>query len=260
MKKLLVMLLATASVSGWAQRYTASFEDGVKVDYEIISDKFEKCKPVNILFGGFICNSAEASGKGLGISYYQPDKFFASARVGFLAGFGYFVEGTYFIQSWDKIKKTSFSVKSEYVGNNTVKKYVIKYDIPKQKHWGPHIGYESINPFYTEDVKGGGMLTIGLGYLQGRFLNVMIAGDKKPVKMRGTGHMGAYADVAIYMVSYSDLYTGTKYSNVGFRTYITGKASVWGSRDWGVTYALGVGTGGVSSVYPVAGLGLYAGI
>ncbi len=257
MKKLFTLFAMAAPFFSFAQHYTSTFEDGVKIDYDIISDKFNDSKRINVFFHEWSGN-AEEIGMGLGASYHLPDKFFAEATYGFYPASSISFDGIYFLKSWDKMKKTSMSVKSEYVGNNTIKKYIIKYEIPRRCHIGPHVGYETISFRSTAEMTGASQIYIGFGFFRGRFLN-MVIGDKKPIKRRGTSQFGAYADLVIASVNYSSDYTGTKAGGTGFRAYIQGKTSFVGSRDWGLVYKFGLGMGGITPFYEIIDLGLYAG-
>ncbi len=268
MKKFLLLLAVAAPFFSFAQHFTSTFEDGKKIDYDIISDKFNDSKPLNILFGGFLTH-LDANGEDfdLGASYYSKDKFFALSRLGIGAAdnnsftlTSISLEGIYFLRSWDKSKEIKFPVKSEYAGNNTIKKYMVKHDLQKRLHWGPHIGFSFPTHFVASDYYNySGEINFGAGFFRGKFLSVVITDDQKPIKMRGTGQFAAYADIVYYMYSYNSNYTGTKYSPLGFKMYINGKGSLWGKRDFGFTYTLGAGTGGVYSFYPIIGFGVYGG-
>lgn len=260
MKKLFTLIALSFPFFSFAQHYTATFEDGKKIDYDIISDKFKDSKPLNILFGETLL-SYGIFFEGLGASYHVPDKFVAEASFGLLPTGAIHAEGIYFLKSWDSPKNMKFSVKSEYVGNNTIKKYIVKYELQRRAHIGPHIGFSTTNH------GGGGTnaqssseLSVGFGFFRGRFLNILLSGeDQKPVKMRGTSQFGAYADIVIYMLNYASDYTGDKLSSTGIRMYIKGKGSLWGKRDFGFTYMLGFGSYGTQAYYPVLGFGVYGG-
>ena len=264
------LLLITFKVD--AQHYTATFEDGVKLDYDIVTNKFADSKRFNVMWEGVLLSalSIDQGGYMFGASYCIPDKFYASAHVNFLGGFTGMVDGIYFLKSWDKIRKTSFIVKSDYEGYN-IKHYVIKTEIPLRWSWGPHIGYAFASASSLDTMlrfKSSAEIFAGLALFRGKFFSPLLSSGTKPVKMRRTSIFALYADFVYTPITYDATYQGNKTSGVGGRAYVSGKSSFWATRDWGFTYTGGFGFGGTSNssilpvalpIYPVLGIGLYAG-
>jgi hypothetical protein len=266
MKKIYsTLFFVVMTVIAYSQQYTANFDDGTKVDYDVISDKFTDCKPFNIRWGGIEYGLDESHGYQLGASYFMKDKFYSQIHFNLLNGFGLLAEGVYFLKSWNKEKTLNFPVKEEYAGYNTIKKYLVKHTLQRQYYLGPHIGY-AYNNIVKDGYKYSGDISLGAALYRGKFIKVTIqdAVRTKPTKMRGTTQFGLYTDFVYYMITTDSTSSNTsinttKHSNIGFRMFISGKGSLWGKRDFGLFYLLGAGTGGTESLYPMLGFGIYGG-
>ena len=267
----LLLVTFIVAFSAKAQHYTATFEDGVKLDYDIVTNKFADSKHINVMFEAALISAlaVRQGGYMLGASYCEPDKFYATAQMNFVGGLVAMVDGIYFLNSWDKIRKTSFIVKSDYEGYN-IKHYVIKTEIPLRWNWGPHIGYAFASAGALDTMarfKSSNEVFVGLALLRGKFFSPLLSAGTKPVKMRRTSIFAIYADFVYTPISYNANYSGEKPSGAGARVFVSGKSSFWATRDWGFTYTGGFGYGGPLSgeffpllpLYPVLGIGLYAG-
>jgi len=258
-KTLLISVFLCVNLLTFSQTLTAKFDDGTEINYDVLKDKFNDSKPLNLMWEGLSMNNLDGQSYIFGASYYSADKFYTSAHLGLLGGFSFLVDGIYFISSWDKEKTLKFSVKEEYVGANTIKKYVVSHQLEKHYLWGPHIGYGFAN-ITTDTYKNSGEIEVGVSIFRGKFLNVLIQNEKrKAVKKRGTTQFALYADFVHYFIDYNADVTGKTIPKSGIRVHLRGKTGFWGTRDFGACYSLGFGTGGTVKVYPVMGLGIYGG-
>src|ERR1017187_9981035 len=78
-KLLSIFLLLLFAFSSKAQQQTATFDDGSKVEFEVISDKFKDAKPFTLAWEGNYLNMETNVPYILGGTYYKADQFFITA-------------------------------------------------------------------------------------------------------------------------------------------------------------------------------------
>ena len=251
-----------------AQEYTAVFEDGSEVDYEIINDHTDAKNRFNINLNLF--SFADVS-QPLVVSYFLPDAFSLNARAWYYSAG---LDGLIFLSSYEKPSSVAATIKRGYSRGRTLTDYRTEIDVTRKTYFGIHTGYT------YKDFSGGGSLgalleepgfvvheiVIGLGLTRGKFMEMIVHTVKKPVRLKGTTTFSLYADALIYPIRrHSELSEHTPESineistPIGFRTYLEGKSSFWGRREFGMAYQLGVGYFVLKEIRPIASVGLYAG-
>lgn len=249
MKKLIiaiVLILPFCKVK--SQTQTAVFEDGTKIDYEIL-EKDGDLRRRMIMGLGFIQYGDVINL--LSIDYFEPGKFWVEAKTGLAFAE---VNGLVFLNSSEREKVKSIPLRSTYVGANTTLVHVIKNPLNLKKYFGIHAGYAYKD--YNSYQFGGGShgafneLALGVGMYKVLHTRYRVQAEKKPQKKLGENSLGIFADALFYVGSSgipSD--AESNYETLGYRIYLEGK-------NTGVTYKLGVMKGPQKDVFiPMFGFG-----
>jgi hypothetical protein len=234
---------------------TATFDDGVKVNYEIIENNPDKIKPgvMRIAFGTL----------GINYQYLKPKQMEINGGLGFDAS----VNGSilYALAPYEKEKKGNLSLKSQYVGANTVKVYVIKdVGYTQYNFFGVHGGVKYALPLiYKYSYL---QTAIGLGHFKTKHMAYFVE-DKstgKNSRITYTKRSGFYADLLFFPTyaeksskSSSSSSTSSKPSQIGAQLYFDGSV-LRGTRkgkEFGMSWQFGVGFG-LSTILPVFGIGV----
>ena len=238
MKRLIFLsILSLFSILVQAQtvaekEYTATFEDGTKINYSVVSlsgdDLFKNC----IAYYGMARDNGLVSD--FYYSRFEKDKYYASATLGFnliqrsIADFD--VDGIYFLSNSTKNYKLPLGVKTTYSGSVETH-YNIKTEAEKGRHFGVHaeIGYKKFgndgvykdytNPenhiLYNVNSLTSGVIGIGAGYVSTKYGLIHIKSDDA---YGGGGRLFmATADLLVFpaqKVSYSYYDTTTQTNTV----------------------------------------------
>jgi hypothetical protein len=259
MKKFyLIALVMLFSRTIMAQSYTAKFEDGKEINYDVISDKMDGMNKVNILISG-----------GIGISYFQPNICFVEAKYSYFGVKGF--DGNIFLKSFTKTKDKGITLMSKSAGYKSYINYNTKYKLERKIYLGIHCGFSNINyssnPISSYNVKEN-EVAIGIGITRGFNITYTTHAYKKPKTWTRSRQLNLFADILISaghtIMNNSNtekVITSKDVSPVGFRTYLAGKSGIGRKSDrFGLTYNLGVGINTLKKVYPIAALGLYIGL
>lgn len=256
MKKFLAILcLLSASVYMQAQMQTATFDDGTKVNFEVIENNPDKIKPgvMRIAFGTL----------GINYQYLKPKQMEINGGLGFDAS----VNGSilYALVPYEKQKKGTLSLKSQYIGANTVKVYVIKdVGYTQYNFFGVHGGVKYTVPFIYQ--YGYLQTAIGVGHFKTKRL-VYFVEDKatgKNSRISYTKRSGVYADFLFFPVyneksrsSSSSSSAKATPSQIGAQIYFDGSV-LRGTRkdkEFGLSWQFGVGFG-LNTILPIFGIGM----
>ena len=172
------------------EAFSAKFEDGSKIDYTLSNRNPDKLAhlciyfPANISFTLLPGNKQSIYALDLiGLTYYQPNLFYAEASAGF-SPLDWDVSALIFFKEWSTVSKQSITLKWQKNKNYTTYFQSPSVDMPVKSYVGVHLGYGWRN-FGTinSDVKvptnyyGGytslpetyiynaPQITIGIGYL-----------------------------------------------------------------------------------------------
>lgn len=253
---LLCLLSVLVVLNTSAQRQTATFDDGTKVDYEILTNKYKDSHHFSIYLGGNTLSTIYSYYLG---ASYRSDKFLINTNVnpfGYDTPKSFNVNGVLFLKEFEKEKDSRLRVKSEYTGSNTKTVYYIKSKMIKSTYIGPHLGYsagfklasDDDSTFFTQNE-----IAIGVAIVFGRHTKyVVIDKGNSPTKFMGTGQFATYLDLLYFTPSHNN-------SSIGGRLYFNAKNSFVGTRDFGFAYGLGVGTDPFSEIYPIFAFGFYGG-
>lgn len=277
-KFFLLGVLAILPIIVMSQRHTATFENGTKVDYDIITTKFTDSKRFNLRGGAYVVN-LDLHTYLLGASYYMPNKFLLGVHYQpsqpvsnfskLRSGSGVYADALIFVKSIEDLTpaKTTIIVKDVTEGT-TRYKYKVKHDLTRRVHFGPHAGY-IMHPNPVHRSYGYGFITradeieLGFGCLRGRYIKIAAYTDNKVTKLQGTSSLRAQGDFVMYQYTYSADSTfqyRKKFDKSGIRVYLEGKFSIWGKLDWGLVGGIGLGTYGfISRTYFMYNGGVYIG-
>lgn len=245
MKKVIPIFFVFVCFKGFTQQFTATFKDSTKINYEVISDKFQDAHKLNITFPPIAgpTNFGNDYPYLLNASYYSPKIFLANASITINS---FSVDGLFFIKTGNSSPiKNSFSVKQS--GNV---RWKVKHETPRRFHWGIHIGYENgyfnyspLHPIY-----------LGIGFYRGSGAIVIMPG---PHKFRGKSEFAFYADYFKDFSGETFYFKGKKISGDGMRVYLQRKNGFWGSRESGISYGIGIQTLAGVKFSPILILGFY---
>ncbi|MGB1075030.1 MAG: hypothetical protein ACPGYK_02500 [Flavobacteriales bacterium] len=278
-------MLNLLPLNGWCQRQSAAFEDGTKIEYEVLTDRPEHMSRLGIFWGAFTTDLVE----GLQIQFAIPGKGLVSLQTNVLgaalygdapdslytqneppAARSFRLRGVYFIKTNDKPKTLGLTLKSESTGYNEQTVYQLEYEVPRTYAWGVHggIGYRNTDllassPYgltYTE-------LAMGVALTRSRNIALMTStGKGKPRKYKGSSQMLLYADALLFFgIEAPHLENQIQMdldnfqpSEAGFEMGWQGRTSFWGKRDWGFYAQAGFLVAPARST-PTFGFGIYAG-
>lgn len=232
-------------LASFAQFRTYTFEDGTKIDVEIVSIDPDKAFRTSIYAGAF----GLEVGNNLGISHYQPKKYFVSARLGILGGG---VDGSFLFSN--KLKRTkikgSVRLSPDVKEDGLLRKYVLEIPIKKRRSYGVHVGwgYHNHDYFNAHNIAAGfTMLTAKQTYWRIPSL--------KNKRKAGSLVSRLNADVVFYVgrkLAASTINQSIEAESinditrpVGARLYYDGWASAWGGS-------------GKFTIHYMAGLALYS--
>lgn len=247
-----------------AQEYTAVFEDGTEVDYEIISDHTDDMNRFRINLNLFSFSDVKQP---LSVSYFLPDAFLLNARAGFYSGG---LDGLIFLSSFEKPNSVAATISSGYSELKVLTKYRTEVDVTRKTYFGIHTGYS------YKDYSGRGFvdkhgfvaheLVLGLGLTRGKFMEMIVNTVRKPLRLKGTTTFSLYADALLYPIRNYDGFEENSERSVdefstpiGFRTFLEGRSSFWGRKDFGLAYQLGAGYFVLKEIQPIISIGIYAG-
>lgn len=299
MKKVLPLLciLAFASQLLAQKTYVAKFKDGTEIAFEVQEDHTDQMHKLNIYLHSSMNDYGSALAYNLRASWFMPDKMFIQGGItaNLEGGSTFGADLMFFLGSKEKEKEMSLTLKSEYVGRNTIQKKVAKFPGTRKTYFGLHGGIyqKGITPalYYTSIQRGTGTFDItgisvteillGAGLFRGQRSRWKLEGEgkQKYLMKQGTTHLQITADVQFLLgnvkieettmdtagnliASGSTLEKGEVLSSVAARLYLSGKASFVGPKDFGLTYGLGVGTNPMKmagSITPYLALGIYMG-
>jgi|GEM_PF-2702061 len=207
---------------------TATFDDGTKINYEILKNSFSDMKKFRINLCPFY-----TQGPRVEFNYFHLDKFMANLTVGVpiasseLVG----IDGTYFLFSSSKKKMYKMSLKSVHTGYKSYNVYTVQTEMEKKKYFGIHGGY-----YYTSGYRfDGHAVFAGLGFVSGRYIDIMVHNDDPNVKKRKKRSKAAiystiYADVIYFPINTvkltdNEISNGYKssdiYNTIAFRSYFS---------------------------------------
>lgn len=242
MKKRISLLFTGIALSIAAQKEysTATFDDGTKVSYALISGEAMDIPKLSIWL--FDLNSRSTFSAALSAQYTMPERFMSKLQV----GFGKIsIENTYFFKKMDKKKNYPITIKSE--SNGTVEtKYKINTTLNTARQLGIRFGY--LNGDYRNDVYNGvsaraNELSLGFSIVNTKYYKMQIKDKKKPYgKMGRTSYYVEYINYhAIKDITVADEFGNIDNLNVptkpvsGYRVGLDGQV---GGR-FGLSYQLG---------------------
>lgn len=206
-----LMLLGVSGLvaQGSKGRYTATFEDGSMISYDLYQDL-----PTEIFSKHFTALSlANNVGITNEFSFQQivPGKFLWKAGImaGYFSGFGgVTASGIYYMGSAEREAHQRITIRTTYQGADHYTRYTTNVDVTKGKYWGIHgeagfhrVGYKTP---YDHTFNGGhyalesvayGVVAAGFGYNSYRGLQVKI---KDAEYVGGTRLFTAVADLVLY--------------------------------------------------------------
>jgi|GEM_PF-4467119 len=271
----LTALLFCIVTYGYSQKITgepfvAKFDDGSTLDYVVTSTSpNDENKVVWTL--PFIFSSYDGPTRGLNftsISYLQPGKFYVRANLTMAivpdtgtiynsnsnntqADFGFELEGDYFLSSKEQKYSLKYELKSQFVGNNTIKVYSGKTDITQAYYTG-------IDGMFAYNPVVGPVIGAGAALFKARHFSYFSASlSQKQFFRTATSRLVAdllfYPAIPQWML---DQYTGAKPSPIGARVFYESRSSFPGHHDFGFYYQIGLGYG-MGTVSFLMGFGLY---
>lgn len=252
------------SATKTGQVYTATFDDGSKIDYVMISNQAKDENKITIdlpimgiLRGNYFISS-------LSLGDYKPGKYFIEGYLGFGAeNSGLALEGDilYFLNTTTKPKNMKLDLSTSYDPEKHAVVYkVVTEEIPKEINFGIHGGI-ALEPFpnkTTVDQYGDAspqtyttapMIAAGIGFFKARHAQWYVPASNSKI-LQGTINTGIYLDV---------LYVPTSkiQENIGTRLYLSGKASFVKHHEWGLYYQVGLIFIGDNTDPLMAGFGPY---
>lgn len=217
MKKTLLVLclgfLAASTMSAQKSKgaFTAKFEDGTVIDYELLQNRPDELfrRHISVLS---MANDLAITNE-ISFSEIRPGRFQYKAGVyaGLISGFGgVTASGTWYLGSAEKPIQQSVTVRS-ISGGNTTTKYVVKVDATKGKYWGIHgelafhtvnyknlpVGYDFGGGSYSVNKVSYGVVAAGFGYNSFRGAQVNVK-ESMGGYIGGTRLFTAVADLAFY--------------------------------------------------------------
>ena len=211
---LALALVLTAGTSAHAQTRTAVFEDGSKLDYNVLSESPEDLKPMWLHWGTF----SEGALYGAQVDKWIPGKAriqFTTSLIGanssmsddnseFVdgtspAGRSWRLRGHVFLSSWTKTKTKRLSLQSKSTGYNEVTRYTVEMDVPRNSYLAFHGGVSYQNLAAVESVSYG-ELALGVSLVRARHIDFEVYDEGKAgaVRQRGGSFMELYADALIF--------------------------------------------------------------
>ena len=200
---------------GTAQNQTAVFEDGRKMDYNLLSEDCEDMKPLWLHWGAL----GEGSIYGAQIDTWIPGKARIQLTTSILGtnvlqgdredsvyvdgirpgGRPWRLRGHVFLKSWTKSKTKRISLKSESTGYKEVTSYTMEMEMPRTSYLSFHggIGYQNLAA--TEDINWR-EIALGVSLVRARHLDFEVYDEGKTgaLRRRGGSFMELYADALIF--------------------------------------------------------------
>jgi hypothetical protein len=214
-----------------AQKKTATFKDGTKIDYEILKNHTDQMTPFTMdIYFEYPYNNF------INLSYFIPKICYTEVNTN---GSGGGIGSLFFFHSFEKTKTKKMPIASN-VDSRGGTVFVVKDDLIKKTYIGGHIEYNylSNNSFIETQTHE---IAIGLGLFSGKFVR-LVSDEKRKRKLKTT--LSIYSDLLIY----SDSSTVTP--PIGFR--VVGQTRTMGSM-LGLTLKLGVVY--YDKIYPIIGAG-----
>jgi len=214
-----------------AQKKTATFKDGTKIDYEILKNHTDQMTPFTMdIYFEYPYNNF------INLSYFIPKVCYLEANTN---GSGGGIGGLLFFYSYEKTKTKKMPIASsvDYRGGTV---FVVKDDLIKKTYIGGHVEYNFIskNNFISSQTHE---IALGLGLFSGKFVR-LISDENRKRKLKTT--LSIYSDLLIY----SDSSAVTP--PLGYR--VVGQTRTMGSK-LGLTLKLGALY--YDKVYPIIGAG-----
>ena len=182
---------------GTAQNQTAVFEDGRKMDYNLLSEDCEDMKPLWLHWGAL----GEGSIYGAQIDTWIPGKARIQLTTSILGtnvlqgdredsvyvdgirpgGRPWRLRGHVFLKSWTKSKTKRISLKSESTGYKEVTSYTMEMEMPRTSYLSFHggIGYQNLAA--TEDINWR-EIALGVSLVRARHLDFEVYDEGKRVR------------------------------------------------------------------------------
>jgi hypothetical protein len=250
----------------YCQQQTAKFEDGRVINYEILNNRIDDIKKLNISYLN-----------GINVGYYSHRKFQASIKyqpaISDLWGVKYGFDGIIFLKTFEIEKAKKLAVAAEPAGyyheHQIIKKYIIRPTFLISKELGLHLG-----AYYNEYIAGlrnlpsdyyiqANELFVGIGYVRSLHIEAKFDYGHEYQKRSATKQAFYYADVVFYAnkeiipADTNDIIEEDNVSqNMGFRIYCEWKNS-FGKNNIGIMYRLGFQTGPyLQRGWPILGIGL----
>ena len=257
-----MILMLAASQLAKAQKMTATFDDGTKIDYELVEKELSQMHHWAVE----LPTRLDVGYRLLAVYYYSPEKFRASAFIGFGT---YGADGIYYLNSWSKQKPLNLPLKSSYTGANTTTTYYARIpDARRTFYMGPHLAINQ-NKWKTDrDSIQGTSIGLGWALTRGRHAKWIIQGRKRPISVRGTSfnslifdlnYFAGLRNISTASQSYTPQPVGDISTPFGVKLYYEGRTSFVMHREFGIHYSVGYSLSANKKAEPIAGFGFYFG-